>query len=225
MSQNPRYEVKIVFEESRLDEIRAGVLSHPVGFFETYPAREVNNIYFDTPDYARFYENTDGLCSRKKYRLRWYGETNKFEKSVFEIKIKRNRFNHKVSNPIDAVINLESMEWNEIIMIIRDNLAPDIALQFDTNFIPTVINRYKREYYESFDRAVRITLDYSQRSYLQYGGAPNIFDASPSEHYMTIEIKADMNNAASITEVFEHLPYRAYKNSKYVNSLKRLILD
>ena len=57
-------------------------------FTEAYKARNVNTIYFDDVDYSSIFENLDGVNLKKKYRLRWYGNSEIISKPQFEIKSK-----------------------------------------------------------------------------------------------------------------------------------------
>ena len=69
-------------------------------FTESYRARSVNTIYFDDVDYSSIFENLDGVNLKKKYRLRWYGNSEIISKPQFEIKSKIGLINKKRTFPI-----------------------------------------------------------------------------------------------------------------------------
>ena len=56
-----------------LAEVELALRTHPAHFHVVHPPRFVNNIYFDTPDLARFRTHIDGAAERMKLRVRWYG--------------------------------------------------------------------------------------------------------------------------------------------------------
>ncbi|MDC0253335.1 polyphosphate polymerase domain-containing protein [Bacteriovoracales bacterium] len=61
----------------------------------------VNSLYFDDPKGASFYEKVDGIKTRKKYRIRSYGET--YEEGIpifFEEKVRYNNRTLKYRIPI-----------------------------------------------------------------------------------------------------------------------------
>ena len=53
-------------------------------FTESYNARNVNTIYFDDTNCSSIFENLDGVSSKKKYRLRWYGNSEVISKPQLE---------------------------------------------------------------------------------------------------------------------------------------------
>ena len=57
-------------------------------FTESYGSRNINTIYFDDIDCTSISENLDGLRFKKKYRLRWYGNSEVISKPQIEIKSK-----------------------------------------------------------------------------------------------------------------------------------------
>ena len=58
-------------------------------FRKQYPDRKVNSIYFDDINYSSILENLDGVSSKKKIRVRWYGSQNKLINPILEIKSKK----------------------------------------------------------------------------------------------------------------------------------------
>jgi hypothetical protein len=85
---------------------------------------------------------------------------------------------------------------------------------------PTLLNRYLREYYESMDRRVRITIDYAQRFYEQVSyPAPNLVIWSPVDSVVVVEVKCDVDQHRRLSNVLSLLPLQVERNSKYVNGL------
>lgn len=71
---NLRYELKMRCSPHLLAQARTWIRLHPARLRETYPLRQVNNLYFDTPHLSSFNANQVGISKRQKLRLRWYGE-------------------------------------------------------------------------------------------------------------------------------------------------------
>ena len=84
-----RYERKYRIEDLRLEMVHQIIKNHPSSFRKIYPDRQVNNIYFDTPNYTTYTENVMGIAQRKKFRVRWYGDRRDTRtKNNLEVKIK-----------------------------------------------------------------------------------------------------------------------------------------
>jgi SPX domain protein involved in polyphosphate accumulation len=92
---NYRYERKFLVPEIHYNEILSSLYN--MNYFVKHESRLINNIYFDNYNFSSLTENIEGLSQRKKYRIRWYGETfNNSNKSI-EIKIKNEFVNSKKS--------------------------------------------------------------------------------------------------------------------------------
>ena len=91
-----RYELKFVVDAKQradfLDAYRSGLMPDPHGKDAVY---RVSSVYFDTSDFAAFWEKMDGEAVRSKYRLRFYGlaENTTVEAAFMEIK-------HRVHNTV-----------------------------------------------------------------------------------------------------------------------------
>ena len=74
-----RYEFKFLLNKKKADQIENEIKNFMV--LDTNADKQKNkkyfvrSLYFDTPDYANFYEKVDGIKLRKKFRIRSY--TNK----------------------------------------------------------------------------------------------------------------------------------------------------
>ncbi len=216
-----RNEIKITVDSIHINTVRNLILLHPSGFIKHHPPRFINNIYYETPDNECFFENSAGLSDRKKYRLRWYGNSFVLNESVFEIKNKKNIYNWKNSYNLNVKIDLHHMKWKEVFNIIKENISSDQDMNFLRHFIPIIINQYYREYYITFDRKIRLTLDYSLKTYPQNSLIyPNIRHKILLDNNFNVEIKSESMNLKEIIGIFESMPLRPGKNSKYINCVK-----
>lgn len=106
-----RYERKYRVESLDLSHVKQAVRNHPVSFRTLFPDRQVNNLYLDTSDLHFFQENLAGVAIRRKYRIRWYGESlEKVEAPVLEVKLKEGELGEKLTleMPNFEIANLPS---------------------------------------------------------------------------------------------------------------------
>ncbi len=104
LTTSPRIEVKIPVPAVLLGEVDAWVRLHPVHWRRTYPARRVNNLYFDTADYAGLNANLAGIAERAKLRLRWYGpDLGAIEQAQLELKRRQGSGGWKEIVPLTSV--------------------------------------------------------------------------------------------------------------------------
>ena len=220
MSDQLRYEVKMVFDALRLDEVRSWVYVHANSFRKAYPLRQVNNVYFDTFDRALMEEHINGVAERAKLRYRWYGTTWQLNGGQFEIKIKNGQLGYKKTHTISADIDISHLKWDEIIRRLRIHSSDSFKVLLGS-LSPVLINQYKREYYESMDGSVRITLDYDMRAFTQsFGLSPNIVFEQNLQNNMVIEVKAARDAHQMVADVLAGLPLYCTQNSKYLNGME-----
>jgi len=205
-----RFERKYEIENFTPALVEQYVRLHPATFYRLFPDRVVNNIYFDTPNLLTFHQNVAGINERSKFRLRWYGKDyQNIEKSVFEVKMKYNELGHK------RLYSMGDIAWNK-----ATQLHHDLA-QLSTEFIvlrPSLYNCYWRSYFGTSDGKFRITIDRNMRF------------AMPSPHpsfHLTnnkviVEVKYDESSDQIADFIFQHLPFRATKSSKYVTGIMYL---
>lgn len=88
-----RFEFKYFLPRHNMKQLVAALLPHMQ--WDPYASElggfyRVNSLYFDSPDYACFWDKEAGLADRKKLRLRYYGDKLTFDTPVFaEIKRKQ----------------------------------------------------------------------------------------------------------------------------------------
>ncbi len=222
MSDNLRYEQKMVTDSHHLGDVRSWVFGHPAAFRVAYPNRQVNNIYFDTLERDLMMDHIIGQAVRSKVRFRWYGESWLAENGQLEIKKKQGRLGTKITTPIPVPVDLTSVNWAAIFDILRTHCTPQLAGVLQ-NLTPMLINQYQREYYTSADGLVRLTLDYNQRTYDQtFGMRPNSQYLQPFGDQLVVEFKADQSQYAKLTNAIAQFPLRCTQNSKYLNGMEQV---
>lgn len=204
-----RYERKYRIEGLTVALVNQLVAQHPAGFRTLYPDRQVNNIYFDTPDFHAFKANVEGVPSRRKWRLRWYGKDLQFlDKSVFEIKIKEGELGRKMSFP------QVSSQWTNLPQLFKNLPQKDLPLQ------PTLCNIYQRSYLSTADQKFRITID-SKLRFAAYRPQKPQFHPSP-EAAIILELKYEADDSAAAKRILDYIPFRNTKNSKYVSGIEMI---
>ena len=184
-------------------------------FRYVYKQRFINNVYYDTPNYTNYLDNVDGNVIRSKYRIRWYGDLlSNIVNPVFEIKNKYGNIGDKEGYDLQDFQIEENMASDQLQKIIKNSNLPE-KLKY-LPLIPTLINRYSRIYFESFDRKYRITLDCD----LSYFGITKNYVSFLHEHKdknsVILELKYNSSYDNSVNKITQHFPFRMTKSSKYV---------
>lgn len=213
-----RYEVKIVVPGALLPLARSWMRAHHSAFVGSYPPRVVNNLYLDTEDLRCLQDNLDGVSERQKVRVRWYGERTSDISPSLEVKQKRERLSWKARYQLSAPCDLSCGEtWRSIISRMMVELPPALKAWVGGGWTPILVNRYRREYFESSDRQVRVTLDFAQTVYDQLlSPYPNLTRSAPQPDTAILEIKGEADAWESIREVANGFPFGVSRNSKYL---------
>ncbi len=205
-----RYERKYRIEAATLLEIKQAILQSPVSFQTSFPDRQVNSLYLDNPQFAALQDNLNGIAERSKFRIRWYGDNwTVAQQPILEKKIKINKLGTKERQSLpDFVLDAD--------FSLTDYLATNLP---DLNSLhPVVLIAYHRSYYETFDHRVRLTIDSNIRHTLVNNNLifGNHFLKDPD---IILEIKYGENEERHLENIFQHLPFRLTKNSKFVNGV------
>jgi hypothetical protein len=215
-----RHEIKLPADRAALHEVQMWLRLHPAGFSESYPQRSINNIYFDTAELASLEANLAGISERRKLRLRWYGERSEIVGGTWELKCKSAGIGWKERQPMGRRIALTAVSWRDILAELFDGASGDIGLRLRQSGHPTLINSYERQYFESWDRVIRATIDFRQVFFDQrLSGRPNLSRPAPSTEGITVEIKVAPAHYDRLVQAVERLPARVAKTSKYVNGI------
>jgi len=206
-----RFERKYKIDHLSKYAVEQAVKLHPAGFRKIFPNRQVNNIYFDTPDYQTGLQNIEGVNQRKKYRLRWYGTDLQYiENPRFETKIKHNELGTK------QIISMDNTQLKALAMItekVNNQLSNRLLMLF-----PTLLNTYQRSYFGTSDGKFRLTVDWDLQFYpILYKTA---FSQQPfSQSSVILELKYEEKDDEIAKDIFRYLPFRQTKNSKYVTGI------
>ncbi len=219
----PRYEFKIPCAPALLPEIEAWVRLHPAHWRVSYPPRQVNNIYFDSPDLQDLNANLSGVGRREKLRLRWYGpELTCVTGAQLERKCKDGLAGWKEVAFTAGKLDLTGPPWPALLSALREGLEPRARLWLDPRAAPALINSYQRAYYETPDGVLRLTLDTRLRAYDQrFSLVPNLSRLALQPEQMVVELKAPVDDLSSqrLSRVLLAFPVRVDRFSKYLHGV------
>lgn len=215
-----RYEIKLTCDEQYLPNVRSWVRLHPDAFSVAYPPRQVNSLYFDTYESSCLNDNLIGVSYRKKLRFRWYGTDYAVVKGVLELKCKSNQLGWKEHRAIPTVFDFSTITWYDLMQQLKEHADDQFAVWLAMADRPTLINSYWREYYESTDQQLRVTIDYDQRAWEQVSyNRPNLNVGSLLEKLVVVEVKSDAALYHRVSNALTAFPAQVSRNSKFVNGV------
>lgn len=219
--KNSRYERKFFLENFSPERAETIIKHNPARFTEIYHQRFINNIYLDTPKLTFFFDNVVGKSTRKKIRIRWYGELfGKIEKPVLEFKLKTGATGTKLSFPLHGFTLDRSFNQNTLNSVFLNSGLPGWVREELHTVEPALINRYSRRYFQSFDKLFRSTIDH-QLKYIHVDRTFNSFSRVETDRSSVIvELKYDYENDKKASLITNRFPFRMTKSSKYVNGIE-----
>ena len=218
-----RKERKFVVNDASITSVEFFIKSHFAMFFQPFPPRFVNNVYFDSKEFGNYGDNVVGSMNRHKFRIRWYGEQFGYiKKPVLEIKIKKGlagtkRHYNLVPFTFEPGFTIKTIEE----VFDQSDLPKEIRemLRYQS---PALLNQYHRKYYLSADRKFRLTLDHKLR-YIKISRYLNSFLQRISiDNDVIVELKYDTELDEEANRITANFPFRLSKNSKYVNGIDEL---
>ncbi len=220
-TSNLRYELKLTCGAQFLSQARSWIRLHPAGFRSAYPTRQVNSLYFDTPQLHSYHGNLAGHSGRQKLRLRWYGERlTQITAPTLELKLKENLVGDKKQQKLDCTLDL-SQPYAKSLPIIRSAAPAEWQPRLAVASQPTLINSYQRSYFTTPDQRVRVTLDYGQVAFGQRTAIrPNLNRPLLGQDLVVIEIKGPPEESDRLEKIINHFPISRSRNSKYVNGMQ-----
>ena len=215
-----RYERKFTTSALHGSEVYYHVKKHPALFREIFHPRQVNNIYFDTPELLFYTENKLGISERKKVRIRWYGETTgEVTKPKLEYKIKAGLLGTKWTfdlHPFSMDGNFSFEKINRVFA--SSDLPPEILEDLKT-IRPSLINSYRRTYFLSADQEYRLTFDENLCFYRVDAFQQKFMEKRLQERHFILELKYASDKDDVAEQVSNKFPFRLDKSSKYVSGI------
>jgi hypothetical protein len=221
LSSSLRYEFKLAGRGYSPAQARSWIMLHPEGFRVAYPSRVVNNLYLDTVDLSSFNDNLASVSARSKLRLRWYGlpRGTAIAEPILELKLKDNLLGYKKRQELACTLDL-AQPYAELLKVIQLNAGDEWQPRLQKSTQATLINRYRREYFISPDKAIRATLDYAQEAFNQrLGSRPNLSRRLPLDSLVVIEVKAAPEYYERLQSIMGYFPIQRTRNSKYISGV------
>ncbi|MBN1445049.1 MAG: VTC domain-containing protein [Candidatus Omnitrophica bacterium] len=220
-----RYERKYVVAKLTVPEVESLIKTHPACFYEIFHARVVSNIYLDSFGLKSYSDRVNGASSSTKVRIRWYENLFGYiAKPVLELKIKRGPLGRKESFPLRGFLLDNDLKFDVVKDVLLNSNMPDALKSCLSGMEFSIMNSFKRKYFQSADRKFRLTVD-SDIKYYELQNNCNLFLNIVSEPGITVvEIKYGRKDDDCAIEITNFLPFRMSRNSKYVNALEKLNL-
>jgi hypothetical protein len=219
-----RHELKYVLKDSEIGLFQSWLEQSCLSFKAHFSDRRINNIYFDDLDYSCYMDNLSGASFREKLRLRWYGNTKQLDDAVLELKVKKNRIGWKRYNRINRG-DLSNCNKAVFYNVLSENVDGEIAEAYHQYNRISLLNSYKRKYFVSACKRIRITLDSDLIFYDQnFGRVLNLnkFVYGPQIHILEIKYHVDdVDIAKAVVGTNPFVPSRA---SKYTIGLQTLLV-
>ncbi len=212
-----RYERKFLVPPRWHCAVERGIRLNPALFSTLYPPRTVNNIYLDSPALRLYFLNLDGAAERSKVRIRWYGERlGELPRPVLEFKIKHGLLGTKESFPLEPFCLDNLFNRKVMARVLSSSELPTNVRQLLVGLEPSLLNCYRRRYYQSADRRYRLTWDTRLEFFRLHRGHNSLLGKAPPCPLQVVELKYDQAHAAGAEEVAKALPFRVTRLSKYV---------
>ena len=218
-----RYERKFLVENHSPHSVEGAVQLHTAQFHRVYPPRFVNNIYLDTPLLRNYHEAVEGIASRLKARIRWYGDLFTPDASpCLELKGKEGSVCHKSVYPLNEFKFCQGMGARDIVVLLTESELPPAIRSYLARMRPVLVNRYRRKYWLSRNGQYRLTLDQD----LWYGGF-NVFDSQYLNQTteftsIVVEVKYDPEADEGFSEISNQFAFRQSRSSKYVTGIEHI---
>lgn len=157
-----RYELKFLLNDNyaKILQYRMSLIMEPEEESHTIDGKYyVRSLYFDDIYNTAYYEKMDGLCFRKKYRIRFYNLNPSY--IVLELKGKDNNLTYKKSDQItlNEYNLLINGEYDKIKIEDRKILHEFLMLCKHKALKPSIIVDYERIVYKYPIEDVRVTFD------------------------------------------------------------------
>ena len=218
-----RYELKLLLSQHELSH--ALYCAKMAGSYTAFASKEVNNIYFDTPDFQAVKDNLSGVAQRWKVRLRWYGKITNENPAVFEIKLRNDRVGSKRKCVIESLTE-EDIQTSPL-RVIKEKIFQ--ALPMDEDFfrvkhallLPTLFDRYDRSYLLT-DQGIRITIDENIK-FRNVGLYAKTFDHEEIDYnHHIMEIKFPLTRKDEASRLVSRMNLIPKRHSKYLAGLAKL---
>jgi len=218
-----RYEKKFVIPLHDISEVEPLVLINRFGIVKSFPERTICNIYLDSPLWKCYTQHTDGIHERFKCRIRWYAQLRGMvENPILEIKVKKGLAGHKLRYPLHPFEINDDLTPEHFHKLLQESNIPEELKEELQAFHPCLMNTYRRRYYRSFDRRLRITLDWDVRN----DRPRTLGQGFPESQNFCDRVIMELKYAPSVEEqvlnICKEFPFRLTAYSKFLTGIDAL---
>ncbi len=234
-----RFEFKYVLRKSLRDEIERQ-LSYFLTldpFVSRQPGRKylVRSLYFDDAAWTRYYEKTDGMLHREKFRLRTYTDDPRQRCATFlEIKGRHDALVFKHRSPLGELCfddaDVGSLDTADLVLR-RTEQSPVLeGFRYDLarmRIRPVVrIDYRRRPYFSRFDSAFRLTFDDSLAAAATRTLFPRAWERRRRflPGYTVLEVKFSHHVPSWFHRIIQSYNLRRVSVSKYCKGVEALAL-
>ena len=166
------------------------------GMHELYNSRVIDSCYFDNDEMSLYHDSEEGVLPRKKVRIRWYNNSEKFKK---ETKISSIEGRFKFTEDLSKIHKIEDIFKVHFF----DNTYGKLS--------PKIIVNYKRFYFQLNE--LRITFDIN----IQYRHVNSNFVKKIKDAECVMEVKTSIDCHDDYIEKI--INYQTSRFSKYSRGL------
>jgi len=214
-----RYEVKYLLDPVLAGRIESDISKMLQSDIHDIPeGYRVRSLYFDTCDAADYMDRVNGICDRKKIRLRAYNPSDNSVK--LEIKEKHGDLYHKISIPVNRndVAGLEKGGFRCLMEDEDENCRVAYSLLRSSTYRPRLYVEYRRKAYIYNAFNVRVTFDkalYGKR-YGEGSLLDDFLDWIPiANGYIVLEMKYDGCYPRFLNTIFDKYDITRASFGKY----------
>ena len=145
-------------------------------------------------------------------------DDDKADKGTLEVKLRRNQTGWKLQYKMPGIQISHGLVWNNVLSDLKKELPPEGIVWLDAYTRPILINRYRRKYFVSADRAFRITVDENVRTYNQWISRRVDLNrpAEKMQDSIIVEVKFAQEHRKRAPEILDALSIRRSRHSKYM---------
>ena len=215
-----RFERKAYVDQISRRSLISMVLQHPALFTKIHKERTVNSLYFDTPEFSDALEKINGLKSRKKVRIRWYGTVfGEIHKPVLEIKNKENGLGWKDRYPLHPFV-IENRGESAIQLEFMEPEGASRSQMFMMNRVPSSLVSYRRAYFQTADNRFRLTIDDQLMFFIPLRDSRGWARIPDNTDGTIIELKYSKDHDSDARQITSWYPFRWGSFSKYTQGLE-----
>jgi hypothetical protein len=211
-----RHELKLVCDEAAYAEVRMALRLERAGVRTLHPPRRVQSLYLDTPFQRALEDNLAGLSEREKLRVRWYGAADLAVQAVLERKCRENSLGWKECVPLGGPMDVAGQPRRAFVRALERRVDARWR-QHLAGHEPAQWVSYLREYFETADRRVRLTLD-RELAFADQRPLPRLDPSrrTGAPRLLVLELKCAPGDLDRARDLIGRLPLMLGRCSKFV---------